>query len=144
MALININGKCHCGGVTFKARIDPKKVMACHCEDCQILSGAPFRAGVPTTLENFSLHGEVKSYVKVSQSGNRRAQVFCGTCATPLFSRAESNATSVMIRLGCVSEREQLKPMLSIWARSSIGWLSDLDKTPKSEQQEVYFKAEDA
>jgi hypothetical protein len=40
----------------------------------------------------------------------RRAQLFCPECATPLFAMALENATSVIIRLGCVKQRAQLVP----------------------------------
>ena len=143
MALLDIHGKCHCGAVQFKARIDPHRVMACHCTDCQILSGAPLRAGVAATIENFSLTGEVKEYIKTSQSGNRRAQVFCPTCATPLFSKAAEDATTVMVRAGCLAEKDQLKPALNIWKRSSLRWLNEIESLPSSQQQEVYLPAQE-
>jgi hypothetical protein len=143
MPLLSINGKCHCGSVSFTAKIDSDKVMACHCEDCQVLSGAPFRAGVPAKVENFSLSGEVQSYIKISNSGNRRAQLFCGNCGTPLFSRAENDATSVMIRLGCVSERAHLAPVINIWKRSSLSWIGEIDNLPSAQKQEIYLRAEE-
>jgi len=74
---MHINGACHCGAISFKAEIDASRVMACHCTDCQVLSGSPFRAVVVAPISTFSVTGTPKSYVKVAQSGNRRAQVFC-------------------------------------------------------------------
>ena len=44
--MMKINGSCHCGEVTFEARIDPMKVRICHCIDCQKLSGTAFRTTV--------------------------------------------------------------------------------------------------
>jgi hypothetical protein len=57
--------------------------MVCHCSDCQVLSGAPYRAVVAAPVDTLSVTGTTKSYVKVAQSGNRRAQVFCPECGTP-------------------------------------------------------------
>ena len=74
-SIMPINGACHCGSVSFSAEIDPSRVMVCHCTDCQTLSGSPFRAVVAAPIASFELRGEPKSYVKVAQSGNRRAQV---------------------------------------------------------------------
>jgi hypothetical protein len=42
------------------------------------MSGSPFRAVVAAPIETFALKGQPKSYVKTADSGNRRAQVFCG------------------------------------------------------------------
>jgi len=106
---MQIHGACHCGSITFTAEIDPARVMACHCSDCQVLSGSPFRAVAVARLDEFQLHGTPKSYVKVAQSGNRRAQVFCPECGTPLYATAPENPTSVVIRLGCVAERARAR-----------------------------------
>ena len=132
---MQIDGACHCGQVSFTAQVDPARVTVCHCEDCQVLSGAPFRTVVPAPLESFQLTGQPKSCVKVAQTGNRRAQVFCPTCATPLFATAPENVTQVVIRLGCVRQRAQLVPSSQIWKRSSIPWLRGLFVVPGSEQQ---------
>ena len=52
---MEIDGACHCGKVSFTALIDPDKVMVCHCNDCQVLSGAPMRAVVPVMLPALSI-----------------------------------------------------------------------------------------
>jgi hypothetical protein len=68
---MHIDGACHCGSVTFTAEIDPSRVMVCHCTDCQVLSGSPFRAIVAASIERFAVNGLTKSYVKTAQSGRR-------------------------------------------------------------------------
>jgi hypothetical protein len=127
---MHINGACHCGAVSFTAEIDPSKVMVCHCTDCQVLSGAPLRAIVVAPVQSFVLQGPTKSYIKVAQSGNRRAQVFCPECGTPLYGAAAENPTSVTIRLGCVEQRAQLKPTLQLWQHSAMPWLAELPSMP--------------
>lgn len=138
---MQINGGCHCGAVTFTAQIDPSRVMVCHCTDCQVLSGAPFRAVVAAAFESLAVRGATKSYIKVAQSGNRRAQVFCPECATPLWATAPENPTSVIIRLGCVAQRAQLAPAAQIWQRSAMPWLAGLSALPGSPQQQAFLPA---
>jgi hypothetical protein len=132
---MHIDGSCHCGLISFTAEIDPSSVTVCHCTDCQALSGAPFRAVAPARIETFVLHGEPKRYIKTAQSGNRRAQVFCPECGTPLYSTAPESPTSVNIRLGCVKQRAQLKPTVQIWQRSALPWLGELQSIPGSPEQ---------
>ncbi len=127
---MQINGSCHCGAVSFTARIDPSRVTVCHCTDCQVLSGAPFRAVVPAPIEAFSLRGTVKSYVKTADSGTRRAQVFCPECGTPLYATETEDPVAAVIRLGCVEQRAQLKPTVQVWQHSALPWLNDLQATP--------------
>jgi hypothetical protein len=136
---MQINGACHCGKITFTAQVDPSRVMVCHCTDCQVLSGAPFRAVVVAAIGDFEQHGEPRSYVKVAQSGNRRAQLFCPDCGTPLYATAPENPTSVVIRLGCVEQRRELKPAVQIWEHSALSWLGDLAGIPASPQQQGFL-----
>jgi hypothetical protein len=130
--LMQINGSCHCGSISFTAEVDPSQVAICHCTDCQVLSGAPFRAAVAAPIASFVLKGQPKIYIKAAQSGNRRAQAFCPECGTALYATAPENATSVFIRLGCVEQRAQLKPAVQVWQHSAMPWLSELSSIPGS------------
>jgi hypothetical protein len=123
---MEITGACHCRAISFSAVIDPTTVMVCHCSDCQVLSGAPFRAVVAAPMATFSLRGTPKHYVKVAQSGNRRAQAFCDHCGTPLYGAAAENASVAFIRLGCIDQRAELIPRMQIWQRSAQPWIKDL------------------
>jgi len=136
---MQIDGRCHCGGVNFTAQIDPARVMVCHCADCQVLSGAPFRAVAIAPYDTLVLRGQTKSYVKVADSGNRRAQVFCPECGTPLFATAPENPTSVVIRLGCVAQRAALAPAAQIWQHSALPWLDNLRSVPGSPAQQAFL-----
>jgi hypothetical protein len=136
---MHIDGSCHCGQVSFTALIDPARVMVCHCNDCQVLSGAPYRAVVAAAIDDFQLTGTTQRYVKVAESGNRRAQVFCPTCATPLFATAPENPTSVVIRLGCVKQRAALKPAVQIWHDTALAWTDTLGELPASPKQQSFL-----
>jgi hypothetical protein len=127
---MNISGKCHCGAITFTALIDPSKVIACHCEDCQVFSGAPFRAVIPATVENVFLSGEPKIYIKIAESGNRRIQAFCANCGTQLYATEPESPKVLNIRLGCVNERTQLPPAVQIWGNSAMPWLHSIATVP--------------
>jgi len=120
---MRVEGQCHCGEISFSAEIDPEQVTLCHCTDCQILSGSAFREVAVAPIESFVLRGSPKSYVKVAASGNRRAQMFCPTCATPLYGTAPENPTSVTLRLGCVKQRPDLRPSKQVWQQSALPWV---------------------
>ena len=107
-----------------------------------MLSGAPFRAVVAVPIERFAVRGEPKQYVKVAASGNRRAQVFCPDCGTPLYATAPENPTAVIIRLGCVSQRAELKPAVQIWQHSALPWLPELTGIPGTPAQQGFLPAQ--
>lgn len=127
---MKISGQCHCGTIAFTALVDASKVVACHCEDCQKFSGAPFRAVIPVPVENVQLLGQPRHYVKVAASGNRRAQAFCGDCGTQLYATEADVSKVLNIRLGCVNERAQLPPLMHIWGEAAQPWLPSLPITP--------------
>jgi len=139
MTTMQIDGGCHCGAVRFTALIDPSRVMLCHCADCQVLSGAPYRAVVAAAWDTLSVEGETRQYVKVAESGNRRAQVFCPVCATPLWATAPERPTAVVIRLGCVRQRDALRPAVQIWRHSAMPWVDDLGAVPGSDDQRAFL-----
>lgn len=127
---LSISGQCHCGAISFTALADPRKVLVCHCSDCQQFSGAPFRAVLPVPVEQVQITGQAKHYVKVADSGNRRAQAFCGECGTQLYA-TEADAPKVLnLRLGCIKERAQLAPVAQLWGESAMPWLAQLPGTP--------------
>lgn len=132
---MNVSGKCYCGAISFKALVDPKRVVACHCTDCQIFSGAPFRAVLPTPIGNVEVSGTARHYVKVAESGNRRIQAFCGECGTHLWAtEGDGEPKTMNLRLGCIAERDQLAPSVQVWGQSAMPWLNALSGVPRHSQ----------
>lgn len=127
---MQITGQCHCGAVRFTAQVDPGKVFACHCNDCQVISGGPFRAVVPVPVEQVQLQGSPRHYVKVAASGNRRVQAFCPECGTQLYATEADTPRTLNLRLGCIDQRAELKPKVQVWRQSAMPWLHELDATP--------------
>jgi hypothetical protein len=84
---------------------------------------------VVAPIEQFKLTGEPKRYTLV-QSGKTIAQAFCPDCATPLFAAAPENPTFVVIRVGCVTQRAQLRPYAQIWEQLAMPWISGLPLIP--------------
>ena len=109
---MHIEGECHCGAITYEANINPEKVVVCHCTDCQKLSGTAFRTVVFTEDENFDLKsGELKTYIKIAESGNERIQAFCPNCGSPIYSTSVGEAPKTLgLRVGAINQRSDLQP----------------------------------
>ena len=100
---MQIDGRCHCGHVTYVAEIDPDTVSVCHCTDCQVMSGSPWRASVETSASSFRITGaEPRLYVKTAESGRKRRQAFCADCGTPIYSASEHDPQRFNLRLGAI------------------------------------------
>ena len=133
---MKIDGRCHCGFIAYEAEIDPGKVEICHCADCQVLSGSAFRTLAPVERDSFKiLSGQPKAYVKTADSGNKRAQMFCPECGTPIYSIAADGVPPLYIRVASARQRNQLPPKTQYWVRSAQAWLTDLRLLPKFEEQ---------
>lgn len=134
---MKIDGRCHCGHVAYEAEIDPDAVSICHCTDCQMLTGSPFRVTVLTPRQNIRLTANPpKVYAKVGDNGRTRLQYFCPECGSPLFTAGEGDeADSWGIRWGSIRQRRKLTPNRQIWCRSAASWIGSLDKLPGKETE---------
>ena len=131
-----IDGGCLCGAIRFEAEIDPLTVGICHCSDCQNLSGSPYRAMVPAHADAFKLYGTPAIYVKVAESGTRRAQAFCPICGSSIYASAPENPLTYSIRIGAIRQRHELgAPIRQIWCSSAIPWALSLNDVPKFDRQ---------
>jgi len=126
MERIHIDGACHCGRVTYKAEVDPDRVVICHCTDCQTISGAPYRVNVPVLSDRFRLRGEPKTYVKRGDSGDEVTTAFCPDCGAALYSSKGETPAFLNLRLGAVKQRAQLAPKAQGFCRSAMPWAMDI------------------
>ena len=135
---MKIDGGCHCGAITYEAEADPEKVVICHCTDCQTMSGSAFRVVVPVAEADFKLlSGAPKTYVKIAESGNKRAQVFCPECSSALYATSvgDDGPKVLGLRTATARQRDQLTPKKQIWYRSAQHWVTDIDAVAKVETQ---------
>ncbi|MDZ4735470.1 MAG: GFA family protein [Rhodospirillaceae bacterium] len=138
---MRVDGGCHCGRITYQAEIDPALVLICHCTDCQAISGTAFRVSLRTPEDSFELlSGTPKTYVRIADSGAKRAQVFCGDCGSHLYATsvdegAGGGPKQFGIRVGTIKQRAQLPPQRQVWCRSAQGWLGEIPALPRSEKQ---------
>lgn len=133
---MKIDGKCHCGQISYEAEVDPGEVYLCHCTDCQAISGTAFRWAVPVAEANFRLlAGKPKIYVKKTGIGATNHQVFCPDCASPLYSITLDGPRFFNLRLGTARQRAELMPRAEYWRRSAQAWAADLQSSKKVDTQ---------
>ncbi len=135
------NGSCHCGDIQFLAEVSDE-VIVCHCEDCQVLSGSPYRVTLKTKAASFNLlRGELKFYGKTADSGDVRVQAFCPSCGTPIYSSVDVKPEFLFIRLGALKTRKEIRPTSQIWKRSELcNFRNIVNVTGSSEQQALTSK----
>lgn len=93
--------------------------------------------GVAVIDDRFELTaGTLKTYVKIAESGRRRALGFCPECGTRIVARpVEGEEGYLSLRAGSVRQRAQLRPRAHIWSRSALPWIDEISALPKIEKQ---------
>jgi hypothetical protein len=134
---MKIDGRCHCGYISYEAEADPDNAGICHCTDCQALSGTAFRTFLRITDGSFRmLSGEPTVYVKIAERGAQREQAFCPRCGSPIYATAVGEGPKIYsIRLGTVRQRDRLIPKVQIWTRSQQRWLNHIPHVRSIETQ---------
>ncbi len=133
---MKVEGGCHCGAIAFEAEVDPEAARICHCTDCQIMTGSAFRVNIPAPATTFKLiRGTPKVYIKVADSGNRRAHAFCGDCGGPIYAAAPENTTGYSLRIGTLRQRALIaKPTQQYFCSSAISWSMDMKDIARKER----------
>jgi hypothetical protein len=109
-------GGCLCGAVRFRFDARPLATVACHCRDCQKLSGATNLLTVYAPSESF-VHeqGEVERFRKRGQSGREADYVRCAKCGVRLWHEPLSAPQYVMIAAGTLDDASWVVPAAHIW-----------------------------
>jgi hypothetical protein len=131
--VMKIDGRCHCGYVSFEAEADPDTTTICNCTDCQTMSGAPLRAVIVTRPGSFVLlSGKPTEYRKTADSGAVRPQGFCPRCGSALYSTSDGgDPKAYNVRVGVVRQRYELVPRRQLFVRSQQTWVNDLGSITK-------------
>ncbi len=120
---ILVNGECHCGKIKINAKVKLSEVRACHCTDCQKMSGAPLRAIAVAPAEKIKITGNPREYTKIGDSGNKRIQAFCENCGTQLFA-TDLQKTAYNLRTGFLEQKDKLTPKTHVFTQSSMPWIN--------------------
>ena len=133
---MKVQGRCHCGQITYEADVDPKTTGMCHCTDCQMLTGSAYRVTVRAPSATFTLlSGRPKAYVKTADSGNKRLHAFCPDCGTPIYATEPVDPKVYSLRVGCLQQRAEILPRRQIWCSSALPWAMNLEGIEQSGRQ---------
>jgi hypothetical protein len=99
--MMDISGRCHCGSVTFRAAINPRRVTICHCTDCRQLTGSAYCGTTAAGRQAFQLlSSEPTAGIKRRESRHH----FCPGCGSHLYRTADDEDV-IGIRLGSIDQR---------------------------------------
>ena len=128
-------GGCACGQVRYALTAAPLFVQACHCRDCQRLSGAAFAVNLWADEATLALRaGRLNTVALPSGSGRGHDLSFCPRCGTHLWGRYRAAVAGlVFVRSGTLDDTSDVRPRAHVFTRSRQPWVVLPDGVPAFE-----------
>ena len=119
-----LQGGCACGAVKYRLNREPLYVQACHCTDCQRISGSAFVVNMWIETDEVELlSGTPKTYGLKGGSGRAHDVYFCGDCGVYVWSHYQGVRGCLFVRAGTLDDPSQVKPLAQIYTRSKQDWV---------------------
>jgi hypothetical protein len=116
-------GGCQCGSVRYVLTMEPIRLGACHCKECQRQSGSAFGLAMPIKKDSLTVTGPTKQFTRVADSGNEVTGVFCSECGVRIYHMLKSMQDVLSLKPGTLDDTSWLRPGYFIWLRSAQGWV---------------------
>jgi hypothetical protein len=124
-----IRGACLCGALAYEARALSGPVTHCHCRTCQKAHSAAFATTARVKREAFGwTKGEAAHAAIESTPGKLRH--FCPRCGSHLMAEWVG-AEEIILRIGCVEEGLEARPVAHIWMSHAAPWDTARDDLPR-------------
>ncbi len=129
-------GGCACGAVRYRVDGVAVATYACHCTDCQRLTGSAFgETVVVRRAELRVVAGTPAAYAFELPGGRARHGRLCLHCATRLWGESPLRPLTVNLRAGTLDDRSWFVPALHLWVRSRQRWVQIPEDVPRFETQ---------
>ena len=113
-------GSCRCGDIRYEIQGAPVAQVACHCRDCQYVSGGGANFSMVFNRSGFTvLKGAPRVYKAKPASGG---SFFWGSCGVHVFSGPDSHPELVAIKVGSLDDRSDFRVQVDIWMKSAPSW----------------------
>ncbi len=139
---MSLEGRCACGAIKYKLTASPMIVHACHCRDCQRLTGSGFVINIWIERKFVEPGGaDPKSFRLAGGTGKPHDVFFCGACGTYLWSRYHgAPGDFLFVRAGTLDNPDAVTPDVHIFTRSKVPWL---DLPPKVPAFKEFYKIDE-
>ena len=117
-------GRCTCGEVRYRMTA-PMIVHACHCTECQRLSGSAFALNALIEADRVELlSGEAEPVAVTGTSGKTQTIFRCPRCRVALWSHYPGAGPKVrFVRVGTLDEPGRIAPDVHIYTSTRLPWL---------------------
>jgi hypothetical protein len=123
-AFAKLEGGCSCGAIRYALTAPPLIVHACHCLDCQRITGSAFVINVWIERRFVEVSGAPRSFRLPGGTGKHHDVFFCDTCGTFLWSHYQiAPGDALFVRAGTLDTPHAVRPDVHIFTRSKVPWL---------------------
>ncbi len=131
-----LKGACHCGALTYEITQAPLVIYACHCKNCQRISGSAFAISIIILTDYLKrMTGKSNRIEWVADSGNKRFGDFCADCGTRISHGSLPDGEMLVVRGGTLDDASWLSPTAHIWTKSAQKWFQFTDDDLKYDAQ---------
>jgi hypothetical protein len=125
-------GRCACGEVRYRMNSAPLFVHACHCTECQRLSGGAFAINALIEAERLeTLAGAAEPVPVTGTSGKPQTIYRCPRCQVALWSHYPGAGRKLaFVRVGTLDEPARLPPDIHIFISTKLPWVELPDGVP--------------
>jgi hypothetical protein len=112
--------------VRYRLAAEPMIVHACHCRDCQRLTGSAFVLNLWIERRFVEATGATpRSFTLRAGSGQGHDVFFCDVCGTTLWSHYHAPpGDTLFVRAGTLDQPDSVAPDVHIFTRSKLPWLA--------------------
>jgi len=115
-----VQGGCACGPVRYELTAPPFALFACHCADCQTMTGSAFSLAMPIAPDTLRItKGALKTWVRVAASGREIPQYVCGECGVRIYTAPPGPVATLTLRPGTLDDTRWLRPSAAFWIASA-------------------------
>ena len=136
---VDLGGGCACRTIRYKLTASPLIVHACHCRDCQRLTGSAFATNIWIERRFVEAdHARARSVMLAAGSGKPNEVFSCPDCGTALWSKYHAApGDTLLVRAGTLDHPERVTPDVHIFTRSKLPWL---ELPPDARSFEAFYK----
>ena len=128
-----IRGGCLCGKARYRMAAEPLIVHACHCTQCQRLTGSAFALNALIERDKVALLSGALTDFRFP--GSRHTASFCDACGGYLWSEYPSHFEPCrFVRVGTLDEPDRFPPDVHIYTATKQPWVILPDGVPVFEE----------
>ena len=110
-------GRCLCGKIEVTCTDLPKNVIACHCYDCQKVSGGGPSLNIVIPDDKIKITKGMTSALNLTADrGNSLERHFCSNCGTAIYTKL---STRTVWKAGLFNHVKDLALAANVWSSSA-------------------------